>query len=87
VSVAAALRVDAGAIVEARLAAGGVAPMPWRLTASENALIGRPATEATFAEAASVATSGAKTLAHNGFKIELLRRAVARALKDIGGSK
>lgn len=87
VSVAAALRVDAGVIVEARLAAGGVAPMPWRLTASENALIGRPATEATFAEAARVATSGAKTLAHNGFKIELLRRAVARALKDIGGSK
>jgi xanthine dehydrogenase YagS FAD-binding subunit len=87
VSVAAALRVDAGVVVEARLAAGGVAPMPWRLSASENALIGKPANEATFAEAARVATTGSRALANNGFKIELLRRAVARALQDIGGSK
>jgi len=87
VSVAAALRVDAGVIVEARLAAGGVAPMPWRLTASENALIGKPADQATFADAARAATSGARALSHNGFKIELLRRAVARALQDIGGLK
>jgi xanthine dehydrogenase YagS FAD-binding subunit len=87
VSVAAALRIGAGVIVEARLAAGGVAPMPWRLTASEGALIGRPAVEATFAEAARAATGGAQALADNGFKIELLRRAVARTLQDIGGSK
>ena len=87
VSVAAALRVDAGVIVEARLAAGGIAPMPWRLTASESALIGKPAVEATFTAAAQTATEGAKALADNGFKIELLRRAVARALQDIGGSK
>ena len=87
VSVAAALRVEAGIVVEARLAAGGVAPMPWRLTASETALIGKPADEATFAEAARAAASGAQSLAHNGFKIELLRRAVARALHEIGGSK
>jgi xanthine dehydrogenase YagS FAD-binding subunit len=87
VSIGAALRVEAGIVVEARLAAGGVAPMPWRLTASETALIGKPADEATFAEAAGVAASGAQSLAHNGFKIELLRRAVARALHDIGESK
>jgi xanthine dehydrogenase YagS FAD-binding subunit len=87
VSVAAALRVEAGIVVEARLAAGGVAPMPWRLTASEKVLIGKPADEATFAKAARTAVSGAQALAHNGFKIELLRRAVARVLHDIGGSK
>jgi xanthine dehydrogenase YagS FAD-binding subunit len=86
-SVAVALRVEAGTIVEARLAAGGVAAMPWRLTASERALIGKPSVEATFAEAARAATSGAQALADNGFKIELLRRAVARALQDVGGSK
>jgi len=65
--------------------AGAVAPMPWRLSASENELIGKPANETTFAAAARAATSGAQPLAHNGFKVELLRRAVARALKDIGG--
>jgi xanthine dehydrogenase YagS FAD-binding subunit len=85
VSVAAALRIDAGVVVEARLAAGGVAPMPWRLTAGEASLIGKPVIEATFVAAADAATSGAQALAHNGFKIELLRRAVTRALQDIGG--
>ncbi len=85
VSVAAALRVDAGTIVEARLVAGAVAPMPWRLSASENELIGKPANDASFAAAAGAAASGAQPLAQNGFKVELLRRAVARALKDIGG--
>ena len=87
VSVAAGLRVEAGIVVEARLAAGGVAPMPWRLTASEEALIGKPANDATFAQAARAAASGAHSLAHNGFKVELLRRAVARVLRDIGGSR
>ena len=87
VSVAAMLRVDTGMIVEARLAAGGVAPIPWRLTASEHALVGKPANEATFTAAAHAATTGARPLADNGFKIELLRRAVARALENIGGSK
>jgi len=85
VSVAAALRLDAGTIVEARLVAGAVAPMPWRLWASENELIGKPANETTFAAAARAATSGAQPMAQNGFKVELLRRAVARALEDIGG--
>jgi xanthine dehydrogenase YagS FAD-binding subunit len=85
VSVAAALRVNAGTIVEARLVAGAVAPMPWRLSASVNELIGRPANDATFAAAARAAASGAQPLAQNGFKIELLRRAVARALQDLAG--
>ncbi len=87
VSVAAALRVDAGRIAEARLVAGGVAPMPWRLSASENELIGKPATDATFRVAARAAADGAQPLTHNGFKVELLRRAVARALQNIGRSK
>jgi xanthine dehydrogenase YagS FAD-binding subunit len=85
VSVAAALRVENGGIVEARLSAGGVAPMPWRLMRSEAALVGRaPAVEA-FAAAGDLAIEDARPLAHNGFKIELLRNAVIRALQTIGG--
>jgi xanthine dehydrogenase YagS FAD-binding subunit len=61
--------------------------MPWRLTASETALIGRPADETTFAEAARAAASGTQALTHNGFKIKLLQRAVARVLQEIGGSR
>jgi len=85
VSVAAALRMEAGVIVEARLAAGGVAPLPWRLTLAEAALIGRPPDAQAFAAAGALAVEGAQPLAHNGFKIELLRRAVVRALETLGG--
>lgn len=85
VSVAACLRVENGSITTARLAAGGVAPMPWRLAGTEAALIGQSPSSATFAAAAALAVEGAKPLAQNGFKIELLRRAVLRALTTIGG--
>ena len=85
VSVAAALRIDAGVIVEARLAAGGVAPRPWRLPVSEAALVGRHPGPAAFTEAAALAVEGAQPLEHSLFKIELLRRGVVRALQTVGG--
>jgi xanthine dehydrogenase YagS FAD-binding subunit len=85
VSVAAGLRLEAGVVAEARLAAGGVAPVPWRLAAAEAALVGRPADAAAFTDAATVAIAGARPLAHNAFKVELLRRAVVRALETVGG--
>ena len=85
VSLAACLQIENGIITTARLAAGGVAPMPWRLAAAEAALIGRAPDAATFNEAAALAADGAKPLAQNGFKITLLRRAVLRALTTIGG--
>ncbi len=83
VSVAAAIRLEGGVIIEARLTAGGVAPLPWRLGESEAALIGRPPDASAFAAAGALAVEGAKPLAHNGFKIELLRRAVIRALETV----
>ena len=83
VSVAAALRVEKGRIVEARLAAGGVAPMPWRLGRSEEALIGHPPDAQTLAVAGDLAVEDSRPLAHNGFKIAVLRNAVIRALQAI----
>jgi xanthine dehydrogenase YagS FAD-binding subunit len=85
VSVAAALRVEDGVIAEARLAAGGVAPLPWRLSRSEAALVGRPPTEQTLLAAGELAIEGASPLEKNAFKIPLLRNAVIRALQTIGG--
>jgi xanthine dehydrogenase YagS FAD-binding subunit len=85
VSVAAALRVENGVIVEARLTAGGVAPRPWRLARSETALVGRAPDPEAFVAAGDLAIEDARPLAHNGFKIELLRNAVIRALKTVGG--
>jgi len=85
VSVAAVLRVEDGMIVEARLAAGGVAPLPWRLTRSEAALVGRAPDALAIAAAGALAIEDGRPLAHNRFKIELLRNAVIRALQTIGG--
>jgi xanthine dehydrogenase YagS FAD-binding subunit len=82
-SAAVALDIQDSRIVDARVAVGGVATVPWRLPAVEAALRGAPATLASFDEAASVAADGARTLSHNGYKVSLLRRTIVRALLEL----
>lgn len=80
VSAAAALRLDSGTIVEARLALGSVALKPWRARAAEEGLAGaRPGADA-FRQAAEAALADAKPSGDNAFKIELARRIVVRVL-------
>jgi xanthine dehydrogenase YagS FAD-binding subunit len=79
-SAAAALRIEQGKILEARLALGGVAPKPWRAHAAEQALQGCVPDAAAFHRAAEAALADAKPSGDNGFKIELARRIVVRAL-------
>ena len=55
-----------------RLAAGGIAPTPIRLFASEAVIEGKPANAATIAEAARKAAFGAKPLPMTGYKLDLL---------------
>ena len=66
-----------------RLAAGGIAPVPLRLTAAEAALQGKPANAATIAEAARLATSGAKPLPMTGYKLDLLSGLVRDLLEKL----
>jgi xanthine dehydrogenase YagS FAD-binding subunit len=80
VSVAAALEVDDGTIVQARLALGGVAPKPWRATAAEQLLAGAAATEMSFRHAAEVELGRATPRSQNGFKIELAKRTIVATL-------
>lgn len=80
-SVAAALDLDGNTIRAARLAMGGVAHKPWRLTAAEQFLVGKPATEETFRQAAAVAMQGAKAFKHNAYKLKLGPNALVQALK------
>ncbi|MFH0298570.1 xanthine dehydrogenase family protein subunit M [Bradyrhizobium sp. 31Argb] len=82
ISVAAALELKDGMIQEARLALGGVAHKPWRNPAAEAALRGRPADEASFAGAADLLLRDARPQAHNGFKLDLARRAIIRTLSQ-----
>ncbi len=80
-SAAAALRLENGAITEARLALGGVALKPWRAREAELILAGaRGADAALFRRAAEAALALAKPSGDNDFKIELARRIVTRAL-------
>jgi xanthine dehydrogenase YagS FAD-binding subunit len=83
VSVAAALELDGEAIADARLALGGVAPKPWRAWRAEEALRGRPATEAAFLQAADAELAHARPLAGNAFKVDLTRRTVAAVLQQL----
>jgi xanthine dehydrogenase YagS FAD-binding subunit len=80
VSAAAALRVDGDRITDARLALGGVAMKPWRAREAEVILTGARVDSALFHRAAEVALADAKPSGDNGFKIELARRIVVRAL-------
>ena len=74
-----------GAFKSVRIAAGGIAPRPLRLKASEAALEGRSPTEATIANAAKFAGDGAKPLPMTGYKLDLLRGLVRDLLTQIAG--
>jgi xanthine dehydrogenase YagS FAD-binding subunit len=73
VSAAVALDVRAGQIVGARVALGGVGTKPWRALEAE-------AGAAAYQAAAEAALKGAVARTHNGFKIELAKRTLVRAL-------
>jgi len=82
VSVAAALRINGETIEEGRLALGGVAHKPWRDRAAESALVGQPASRATFERVADLLLRDARGFGHNAFKIPLAKRAVMRGLEQ-----
>src|SRR5881397_534547 len=86
VSAAAAVAVDGRRIRSARLALGGVAHKPWRLTAAEVALRSASLGDIEALKSA-LATSftDARPLAHNAFKVELAQRVALRALQTAGG--
>jgi xanthine dehydrogenase YagS FAD-binding subunit len=72
VEVCARAVLSGGTFQRIHIAAGGIAPVPLRLTACQAALEGKPANAETIAQAAQFATSGAKPLPMTGYKLELL---------------
>jgi xanthine dehydrogenase YagS FAD-binding subunit len=86
-SAAVALHIGGGVIREAKVAAGGVGTVPWKLPAVERHLIGERPSDRLWAEAAEQARDGARPLKHNGFKAELLKRTIERQLRIIGGTE
>src|SRR5579859_6775093 len=80
-SAAVVARVEGGRIRYIRVAMGGVGTKPWRSHEAEAALMGKPATPATFKAAAEAALAKAKPHKENAFKVELAKRCLVRGLK------
>jgi xanthine dehydrogenase YagS FAD-binding subunit len=80
-SVALGVEVADGRIRSARVAFGGVATKPWRAHNVERVLTGAQPSEDLFQRAATTAVEGAQPRRDNGFKVELLERATAKALR------
>jgi xanthine dehydrogenase YagS FAD-binding subunit len=83
VAVAAAVRLDGRRIADARLVLGGVAPIPWRVPAAEQVLVGAEVSAELFARAAEIALSGAEPLRHNAYKVPLVNTLIRRALTAV----
>lgn len=86
VGVAAMLRMggsDGRRIEDARLVLSGVAPVPWRAEAAEQALIGSEASPTVIAQATETALADAAPLQHNAYKVSLAKALIRRALTEL----
>ena len=83
VEVIARVSIKNGVIDFARVAVGGVAPVPMRLTQVERALTGATADTATCAAASKRAIEGATALPRTGYKLQLLQGSVLDALTKV----
>lgn len=82
VSVAAIVDASGGEIRTARMAFGGVAHKPWRVTAAESELAGARLNDASADAAAARVLVGAQGFGHNDFKIPLLRGTLRAVLSE-----
>jgi xanthine dehydrogenase YagS FAD-binding subunit len=79
-SAAIVIKVNGTRIEHARVALGGVGTVPWRSHEAERTLHGERADAATFRRAAEAALKDAQPASENGFKVELAKRCIVRAL-------
>jgi xanthine dehydrogenase YagS FAD-binding subunit len=83
---AVAFTMNGKTIRSARVVLGHVAPTPWFSQEAGQALVGKSISEDAAAAAGQAALSGAKPLSRNGYKIQLARVAVKRAVLQAGGA-
>jgi xanthine dehydrogenase YagS FAD-binding subunit len=80
-----ALKMSGGAVQSARVVLGHVAPIPWVSTEAAATLAGKRITEETAKAAGDAAVLKAKPLSGNGYKVQLARVAVKRAVLEAAG--
>jgi len=79
------LDMHGSSVRHARVVLGHVAPIPWTATKCERMLAGKSISEEVIQQAAEAAVDGAQPLAGNGYKVQLARVAVKRALLEASG--
>jgi xanthine dehydrogenase YagS FAD-binding subunit len=79
-SAAVVMKVDGGKVSHVRVALGGVGTKPWRSFEAEHELMSKGVDAANFRKAAEAALKDAKASSENGYKIELSKRCLVRAL-------
>jgi xanthine dehydrogenase YagS FAD-binding subunit len=78
--VAVALLMKGGTVSRARVVFSGVAPVPWRSEAVEQAVTGKALTTDVVAAAAEAGVKGATPLEKNGYKIPMLKGVITESL-------
>jgi xanthine dehydrogenase YagS FAD-binding subunit len=85
-SVAIACEMEGDVCREARVVLGAVAPIPWRAREAEDVLRGARIQD-RIEDAVVAAVNGAEPLAHNHYKIGLVKNLVRECLNEIAGNK
>ena len=74
-------------VTYAAVVLGHVAPVPWRSKEAEALLIGKVIDEQVASDASNAALQSARSLGQNGYKIQVARVALKRALLEAVGEK
>lgn len=74
-------------VSDARVVVYGVAPVPWRSKAAEEAIKEKVITVESARAAGEAAAAGAQPLSMNGFKVSMLKTVITRALCTSAGNK
>jgi len=82
-----ALQMNGGTVKEARIVLGHVAPVPWVAEDAAKSLVGQHLDATAAEKAAEAAVAGAHPLSQNGYKVQLARVAVKRALLAAAGKE
>jgi len=82
-SVATVARISNGVCEDIRIVLGGVAPFPYVASMAEDMIKGEKLNEGLISKAAEASVEGAKPLPMNGYKINLTKSLVKRALASI----
>jgi xanthine dehydrogenase YagS FAD-binding subunit len=81
------LTMKGSSVLTAAIVLGHVAPTPWRSAAAEAAIAGKSITAVSAEAAGEAAVADAKPLSQNGYKVQLAKVAVKRALLAAAGVK